>query len=515
VGGRLASGDRRLTAPTGRSEVSSEMTISAASPFAGTVINVTDHGASGDDSADDTDALRAAIAASKEGDAIYFPPGTYLITKRLVPKARQVYFSLTDAAIIKVKAAPGSKPFSVFEVKPGPVEFHQLTLDLSESEQPEKGKEAPPGILAQAADAGTVDLVVSSCRIRGGYGQGIRVAGSGDETRLDRVVVRDSVVEGCYESGLTLNKVNGARVEASRFDHCRNGIQVASSRDVVVHAVSVTENRRHGIAFRFSHEWHVENCLAKRNGGEETDQDKLRGWGIAAGGGPEDPAPTPNSDFTITNNICEHNYDGGITLDPTLAADPAKVVAQRARLSGNVCRGRRGGKDLGGDNPFGAHGIQVRNSSDVIVTDNLCHQNNNSGIQVVNSSHVLVQANACFGNLNGIGLFSREDLKNPGPLVIGVNMLDDNEHDLKQGDFRRSPTSPLTALPGLRLYGLHGNEKPNAKLRANPGTLFEWHDDRDKSDDGKGALYVKEHGSGETGWVKVAGHPEDPGRGAD
>jgi signal transduction histidine kinase len=53
-----------------------------------------------------------------------------------------------------------------------------------------------------------------------------------------------------------LNKVNGARVEASRFDHCRNGIQAALSRDVIVRAVTATENRRHGIAFRFSHEWH-------------------------------------------------------------------------------------------------------------------------------------------------------------------------------------------------------------------------------------------------------------------
>jgi parallel beta-helix repeat protein len=493
--------------------VSSKMTISAASPFAGTVINVTDHGASGDDSVDDTDALRAAIDASKEGDAIYFPAGTYLVSKRLVPKPRQLYFSLTDAATIKIKAATGSKPFSVFEVRGGPVEFRHLSLDLSESQPPEEGKTAPPGILAQASAAGSVDLVVSSCRIRGGHGQGIRVAGSADETRRDRVIVRDSLVEGCYESGLTLGRVNGARVEASRFDHCRNGIQVASSRDVVVDAVTAIENRRHGIASRFSHDWHVHNCLAKGNGGKETDQDKLRGWGIVAGGGPDDPAPIPNSDFTITNNICEDNYDGGITLDPTLAADPAKVLAQRARVSGNVCRGRRGGKDLGGDSPFGIHGIHVRNSSDVVVTDNLCHQNNNSGIQVVNSAHVLVQANACFGNLNGIGLFSREDLKDPGPLVIGVNMLYDNEHDLKQGDFHRTPTSPLTALPGLRLYGLHGNEEPNGRLRANPGTLFEWHDEPDKSDDGKGALYVKERGSDETGWVKVAGHLEDPGHG--
>jgi hypothetical protein len=52
--------------------------------------------------------------------------------------------------------------------------------------------------------------------------------------------------------------------------------------------------------------------------------------------------------------------------------------------------------------------------------------------------------------------------------------------------------------------------RPERSLRANPGTLFEWHDDRDESDNGhggEGALYVKEHGSGDTGWVEVATRP--------
>jgi parallel beta-helix repeat protein len=439
VGATLASGDRRLTAARGRKEVSREMTISAANPFAGTLINVKDHDAAGDGSTDDTKHLRDAIAASREGDVLYFPPGTYIITKRLVPKARQLYFSLTDAATIKVKPAPGSKPFSVFEVRGGPVEFRHLSLDLSESQQPEKGKTAPPGILAQAGAAGTVELVVSSCRIRGGYGHGIRVAGSGDETRRDRVIVRDSLVEDCYESGVALDKVNGARVEDSRFQHCRNGVQAVSCRDVAIYAVTATENRRHGLAFRYSHDWHVHNCMATCNGGTETDQDKLRGWGIVAGGDARVRHPPPNSDFTITNNICEDNYDGGITLDPTVVNDPstrqdetALIWTQRARVSGNVCRGRKGGKSRGGEHPFGVHGIHVTHSSDVVVTDNHCYQNHNSGIQLVNSTHVLVQANASYENTNGIGIFSREDVKDAGRHVIGVNMLYDNdEADLK------------------------------------------------------------------------------------
>jgi parallel beta-helix repeat protein len=488
--------------------VSNALPTAEGGPFAGTVINVMDHGAVGDGMADDTAHIRAAIAAADDGGAIYFPPGTYLVSAPLVPEAGQMYFSLGDKAIIKSDAAV--EPFSVFKVQSGPVEFHRLTLDLSKDpdlEPPDcvKPKEVPSGIVAEAVAGGTVELVVASCRIRHSHGQGIRVRGSGDERRHDRVVIRDTVVEDCCESGVTLGKVNGGRVEACRFEGCRNGIVGDSCRDVVVSAVTATKNRRHGIVFRFSYDWHVRDCIAKFNGGKERDETKLRGWGIAAGGGPE--RRTPNNGFTITDNICEDNYAGGITLDPTIADDPktdeedesARVLAQRARISGNVCRGRRGGSDMGGDSRFGTHGIHVRNSSNVVVTDNLCHDNHNSGIQVVNCSHVLVQANACYDNENGIGLFSRTGLRDPdgpvGGLVVGVNMLYRNAQDFVHGPYGKSPR----AFPGLRLYGLHGSVEPECHLVANPGTLFEWHDERDQA----GALYVKVRGSGTSGWVRV------------
>jgi hypothetical protein len=164
-----------------------EMTISAAAPFAGTVINVKEHGAAGDGSTDDTDRLHAAIAASREGDAIYFPPGTYLVTESLVRRPASLYFSLTDAATIKVKRVRGGEPFSLFEIESGPVELRHLTLDLSKPERTEPPRcagDAPPGILARAAEGGTVDLVISSCRIRHAHGQGIRVGGSRDERPL-------------------------------------------------------------------------------------------------------------------------------------------------------------------------------------------------------------------------------------------------------------------------------------------------------------------------------------------
>jgi parallel beta-helix repeat protein len=493
--------------------VSNALPISGEDPFAGTVINVRDAGAEGDGTTDDTASLQAAIAKSNDGDAIYFPPGIYLVGAPLVPKPRQVYFSLTGNATVKAKDGTA---FTLFRVETGPVEFHHLTLDLSkppEVEPPdcETPKDVPAGIVGEAAARGTVDLVVASCRIQHSRGQGIRVRGGGDEDLHDRVVIRDTVVEDCCESGLALGRVNGARVEACRFERCRNGMVAASCRNVAISAATAVHNRRHGIAFRFSHDWHVHDCVVNGNGGLERDSTKRRGWGIAAGGGPE--KGVPNSDFTITNNICHDNYAGGITLDPTFADDPEtdeeeslRIFAQRACVSGNVCRGRRGGPELPGQIPLGTHGIHVRNSSDVVVTDNLCHENHDSGIQIVNASHVLVQANACYDNRNGIGLFSRTGLRDPaGPVgghAIGPNMLYRNTHDLMQGGYGDSPR----AIPRQRLYGMHGTSDPECTLPANPGTLFEWHDERDRA----GTLYVKARGSSTEGWVRVSTEPERP-----
>ena len=78
--------------------------------FGGTIVNVRDHGARGEDKGDDTDALEAAIAALRNGDALYFPAGTYHV--------RALFFSLTDRAILKRAQEPASRCSSFARARP-------------------------------------------------------------------------------------------------------------------------------------------------------------------------------------------------------------------------------------------------------------------------------------------------------------------------------------------------------------------------------------------------------------
>ncbi|GAA2566319.1 hypothetical protein GCM10010435_44360 [Winogradskya consettensis] len=69
--------------------------------------NVKDHGVKGDDSTDDTVALKAAIAASPPASTIVFPPGVYLVNTYIpIPAGRHVLglgYSKASGAVIKQK----------------------------------------------------------------------------------------------------------------------------------------------------------------------------------------------------------------------------------------------------------------------------------------------------------------------------------------------------------------------------------------------------------------------------
>ncbi|HVT90626.1 MAG TPA: fibronectin type III domain-containing protein [Tepidisphaeraceae bacterium] len=64
-------------------------------------INVTNFGANGNDSGDDRNAIVAAINASHDGDTIFFPAGTYNISKPISSTSSDVHVPLGHARIYK------------------------------------------------------------------------------------------------------------------------------------------------------------------------------------------------------------------------------------------------------------------------------------------------------------------------------------------------------------------------------------------------------------------------------
>lgn len=421
-----------------------------------------DHEAKGDGITDDTIALQQAIAATQEGNAIYFPSGTYIVSQKLEPKAGQVFFSLAGQAIIK--AQTGVPAFNMFFIEHGAVQFHNLVIDLAGV--------GSSGIVVETPLGEAVDVVVSGCSIQNANQYGIAV--KSEALNSDRrLLVMNTIVEDCQLHGIRLHTVGRAELRSSSFNRNSNGVWAGWCKDINVQNVTANDNRNHGIVFVFSQGWHVNHCRADGNG------DGTNGWGITAGGFLIEPPPPPNSDFTITNNICDGNASGGITLDPSIAQETEVIQTQRARLSGNICR-----------NAIVSHGINLTHSRDVVITDNICTGNIGTGIQVSSSSHVLVQGNICSGNATGIGLSANAEVIDPGHHIIGVNMLYDNVLDFRGGT--------LEPQSGIRTFGLVGTSLPEGEIRANPGTLYQWHTGND------GALFLKESGEDNTtGWSQV------------
>lgn len=440
------------------------------------VINVADFGASGDGSTDDTAAIQSAIAASQSGDAIYFPPGTYLVGQTLRPKGRQTYFSAGNTATLK--ANPAATPVVMFMCSGGPITFDHLNLDLSKDEVDEPGNANNiTAIVVQPGPDRTARAEIVGCEIANAWGRGVNY--SADDAAGSRLLVQDTTVRNCGTYGVSISHAVSAVVTSSLFEECGHGLWVGNSRGFTVSDCSFTSNQGHGFVTIYSQDWHIDRCLSVGNGR----------WGICAGGAYQNPAPPVNSDFTITNNRCIDNGDGGITLDPTLRDSPGAILEQRSQVSGNLCQGG------------GIHGINITHCKDVVVTGNVCHGNVNTGIQVSSSAQVMVASNACFGNAAGIGLSSNAVVIAPGYHVIGVNMLYDNGIDLNHEHFRSDDM-----LPGVRVYGLGGPVRPDGEVLANPGTLYEWHDGD------QGLLYVKESGYRTTGWVPLKEKPGEPPR---
>ena len=70
--------------------------------------NIRDYGAFGDGITDDTSAIREAV---KSGEAIFFPPGTYILTKEIHVEGVDIHwYGAGDLSVIKLMPADTSHP---------------------------------------------------------------------------------------------------------------------------------------------------------------------------------------------------------------------------------------------------------------------------------------------------------------------------------------------------------------------------------------------------------------------
>ncbi|MFW6600190.1 right-handed parallel beta-helix repeat-containing protein [Propionibacteriaceae bacterium Y2011] len=472
-----AAGTVGLVGALGSSRPAEAAPQSGVSPFDGEIHDVTDHGAVGDGTADDTGAIQATIDAAGDGGGVFLPPGTYRVTGVLRPRKDQLIFGAAGRPVIR--AAVGG---SIFAVTRGAVTFHRLHLDGARSITPEPPVPNNERLIYAAATAAVpaIDLTVTDCVVQDGWGEGIRVLGR--HHAEDRVIVRDTKISNCQSFGMRMQFTDHGHIENCDFIANRHGFSGDEVKHVTVQGCRTIENDGHGVVFTYSQYWHVRGCRAERNGLVNS-----VGWGICAGGLFRDPVPAWNRDFTITDNVCDGNGSGGITLDPTVRQFPEKILDQNAVISGNTCR-----------NTTKIHGINITHCRDVIVTNNVCTDNPISGIQVSSSSHVMVAGNICTRNRFGVNLSSNDTVEDPGHHEIGVNHLYDNVQDRNTEAFEG--TYPMS---GNWWHGLRGAGSPEGVVLADPGHTYH------RTDDGDGSLYVKVTGTNSaTGWQRSVVAPK-------
>ncbi|MET8370500.1 glycosyl hydrolase family 28-related protein [Micromonospora sp. DT68] len=195
----------------------------------GRVVNVRDHGATGDGAADDTEALQAAIdAARPTGGIVFLPPGVYL-TRRLTLRSRvHLRGSGGDATVLRLRAGANS---AILESE----DFARLT-----------GTRSDAGITLFSIRDLTLDGNKEQ-NPAGGYG--LRVYGYGYE-------ITEVIIFNCRNDGIFSEWGPTAALAAP-----------SHQMEARLTAVRAHDNDGHGVAFQGPHDSMFLNCVAFENAG--------------------------------------------------------------------------------------------------------------------------------------------------------------------------------------------------------------------------------------------------------
>jgi hypothetical protein len=320
--------------------------------------------------------------------------------------------------------------------------------------------------------------------------------------------LRDVTVNNCHGPAVrvssttqtdSFNALNTqTTIDNLTSDGCLNGVWINGGRNVTVTNSHITNTGAEGIWFNISRSITVTNnvvdttgvtvansqgiadfyCYGSRIIGNYVRNTKFAG--IAIGGG-STTLPVGRR-WVIANNVCEDNWNHGITIDPTRTGSLTTSQITYGTITGNICNDNGHGGTNG-------NGIYVHNAADVAVTGNTCFNNYLAGI-VGDGIRIAIAGNVVTDNLlYGIELRSAAGTPDRADMVASGNVAYSNGSDVSKDIFT---ASALTNSP----VELRGTGSPNSVYVASVGSTYRRIDGGTTT-----SLYVKESGTGNTGWV--------------
>lgn len=214
--------------------------------------SVKDFGAIGNGIADDTAAIQAAMTAE---NAVYFPPGTYLVSSPITLKSNNMIFGAGASSVISYTGTATSQ--GALYANSGSASVYVENLVVQNIK-----------VLGQVATAGFSEFVhliafhgvrnclIDSCEIVGFRGDGI-IFGSGNVAGQERHNV-DVTVSNCYidgvnndnRNGISVIDGNGVTIENNYFTRCTKStmpgaIDIEPDDNIyhVVKNISIRNNR--------------------------------------------------------------------------------------------------------------------------------------------------------------------------------------------------------------------------------------------------------------------------------
>lgn len=365
------------------------------------VSNVLDprFGARGDGIADDTDAIRRAIAATPAGGTCYLPPGTYVVSgdgPGILLGVDGLTLAGAGAGLTTLRVGPGTGAGSVLDLS-GCTDVHvrDLMFDGMSSTTTKCGVQA-------RTRGGQRNIRVERCRFLSFMpGDSTATSAAVYVWTSDGVHVVGNEFVSCGRA-VTIDQPDGVaevvgnRIVSSDPGIMSTGIMVrrasgSSESKVRVHGNAIAGANRdparqgaegHGITVFRSRDVHVtdNHCLA--NG---------RGILVSNGG----------FGAIVQGNTCTANSDAGIRVEPEITERITSIGSAAPRgvtVIGNVCRDNAGIGALSGANS--GIGIAMSYAAGSVVSGNVVHDNTGDGI-FCDSDRVAIVGNVVYNNFRG------------------------------------------------------------------------------------------------------------------